>query len=1750
MKRKFLAGVLAMAIAVNPVLTALSPTAYAQTPEHQVTVKQENGKVIIGNDLIEREFDTAGDKLQTTRIVNKRTDGKATAFVPAEGSEEFVVRVTKGPQDTETLHPALNRNGWTAKADSRQNASGASDGPAQNLLDGNVDSIWHTNYGGGVGPQRYPYNVIIDMKKDVEFQCFSYTPRQQGEATNGNILGYELWASNKEGTLEANDSSWKKIASGDFPYNDVAPIYVNLEQPQRARQLKLVAKSAKNGAQFAGGAEFNLHAEPYTAPKAEREFKASNLTLQGEPVVKETSVTLNGQQKHGQKVTFQFAPFTFRDVTYTISENVVMYDGDHFMRKFLEISVPEADREKAAIDFIDLESLKVNSSDNTWTIPTGHGGIVEMEEFKANLGQPIYVQGMFFGCEFPAADTQIENDTGRMRYYTGKTFKQFAQDNQLTQDGKYVTWQTVAGAARSTDMQVQQADFFEYIKSIATPSDFRLQYNSWFDNMMLIDDQSIWKSFIEVDRELNKAETRPLDSYVADDGWNNYNDTETPVDAKRSGVGKNKSGFWEFNSKFPNEFTPASELVENFGSRFGTWVGPRGGYNFQSHLANILTESGKGSGAGGSVDVADRVYVKNFQNMAFKFQEKFGINYWKWDGFADVGQYNQFPAKDGVPGYAHHHMTGGYHHMYHVTDLWEAWIDLMEAVRANAKENNIPNLWISLTCYTNPSPWFLQWANSVWIQCTADQRNASFGTSHLDKQMTYRDACYYDFIKNHAFQFPLSNLYNHDPVYGVEGTNMNANTATDENFKNYLYMMSTRGNAFWELHYSDKIMTDGKYEVTSEFTAWAQENYHMLKNSKMIGGKPDSTHLNDFASDENQAEAYGYSCFDGMDGIISMRNPSATQDKTITFTFDRTMGVAENAGTLQYHLEHHYNMPEGTETTGTLDYGKQYSLTLKPNEVRILRVSKNGDTSAPEIKRAYTDGKNTVTVKFNEKVTGNDIQVEGKNATVTKSADGITYKLQLAEPLTYGETLNITANGIRDLAGNALNSNTISTVYYKDNLAVQSAKAPVTGEKNLGSVDLSDDGFTLNTFVTSAQGAVLKHGAQAELGVQADGKVYFKLGNVTAVSKNTVNDGAEHMITGVKENNGIIKVYVDGALSGSAYDANNRYLALNTADVVLGNASLNGEVAASVYAEGLGYDAVQKLTVPHDGKAPLDTADMTVEVSGTSEGNTDGIFDGDATTYWTSEKAEAGIAKGNPYLIVNLGKEYRLHGVDYTKRYADQPNAYWKCTGNLRDYVLEVSNDKTNWTPVSEGATFADEDLNEAGNGGTTEIRFDPTLAKYIRISGTSSYHWQEENQNKFITVGDLKLYGEEVVCENIALNKTGLTAKYLDGTDAAKGGDRPLSMAVDGTKDDTVGNYAEFGADGNQQGSYLQLDLEKLYDLTAVNLYRYWDDSRTYQNTVVAVTETEDFANPVILYNTDTANKHGLGAGTDEPYAESAEGHSFAVPKDTKAQYVRIYMDGTTAGGRTNHIVELEVFGTEHSEQPTPDVVDTTALTERIQALKAVSKDGKTTSSVKAFDAVVAEAEAKLNAGFAVQDEVNVVLAQLENAEALLVDCGNTDALSALVARYESVQSADYTAASFVRFQAALDAAKAIVADASDASQEQVDAAQTALTQAFENLVKAEPEPTDQPKPTEKPTPTENPEPTAKPDETAKPTAKPTEKPSVTEAPATTKPAQPSATPTGDQSHLFTWIVLAAVCGGSALVLYQARRKNRGTNA
>lgn len=953
---------------------------------------------------------------------------------------------------------------------------------------------------------------------------------------------------------------------------------------------------------------------------------------------------------------------------------------------------------------------------------------------------------------------------------------------------------------------------------------------------------------------------------------------------------------------------------------------------------------------------------------------------------------------------------------------------------------------------------------------------------------------------------------------------MTVNTATDEDFQNYLYMLSTRGTAFWELYYSDSIMTDGKYEITGEFLEWAEANYHMLKNSKMIGGKPDVTKLNNFDSNEAQAEAYGFSCFDGTDGIISLRNPSASADKTIKFTFDRTMGVAENAGTLNYYLEHSYLLSDESAQTGTLEYGKEYTVNLKPNEVRILRVSAQKDTTAPKIDRIMTDGAKEITVKFDEKVSGNLFKVEnGKVASVKKSADDTTYHIELAEAPANEATVKVTPQDIKDMSGNKA-TEAASVVYHKDNVIVENGSV-TAGELAAADKSLnSNNGFTVAATVTTdgKEKSLVKQDAQYELKVTAEGKASFTLNGATAVSGKVINDGAEHKVVGVKENNGMLKLYVDGTLEGSAYNADNRFHTVKKAAITAGE----GVTAASVYDIAYGYDEVAKMGEP-EGLPKLELTDSMITVSATSEGSKDKILDGDKTTFWTSQKVENGtVNSDNAWLKVDLGATYKLDQVDYTPRYFNGAQNYWACTGNIKKLIVEISKDGTTWTPVTgeNGLDLSSKITNTNDESFfPEEITFAAQEARYVRISGISSYHWQSANENKFITVADLAIYGEKVEAKNIAKDAN-VTAKWTkDDTDAAKGGDRPMTMAVDGTKN--TNNYAEFGADNRRESSYMQVDLGDVCDVNSLSLYRYWGDGRTYGDTVVAVAEKEtDFkeGKATIVYNADEGNVHKLNkegqSNFDTDYTETAKGKSWTLPAGTKAQFVRVYMYGRANNDTTtNHVVELEVFGTKPEKEEKPGV-DITALIERLTVLSAVDTSKATTDSAAAFKALVKEGYDLVATGAQTQDEVTAMITKLEGAEGKLVDAstlrtaiadaekkvetstvtsaepvkakiaeakqllvnGTKDAIDAMVAELteavkglvargdvtdlkalidqyakENLKAEDHTTSTWSAYETALNAANAIVTDNSNSDQAAVDAAKKVLEDAHAALAK-----------------------------------------------------------------------------------------------
>ncbi len=1121
---------------------------------------------------------------------------------------EIDVQDAKGKSVIEKVADA---DKWTAEVST--NATNEGQGAA-GLIDGDASTYWHSNYGTGTGTaNKLPADVTIDRgTATTAFQTVGYLPRPT--SANGNWKKVEIYASDEKGTNGEKlftDANKLKSADGSTTFDvsyagmygsgDEAGakwIYLGLEKACDKRYVGIRVIDGQ-GEKFAAGAEIDLFSEQFTSVPSVKasSIKASDLTLTGAPTIEDTNATINGEPKHGKLITFNFQPVDFGNGKVTVAQKVVMYDGDHYMRKWLEIESTDKD---ARFSFIDGEHLNVKGAKNTWTIPTDKGGVVSMTAERSILGQPFYAEGMFFGSEFPETDTQIVSDNdarlGRARYWTGKNFTDFERDNQLTTDGKYVSWQTVCGASHSdgSNMNVIQADFFSYIESIAKPSEFRIQYNSWFDNMMFIDDENILDSFKAVDKHLNETGVRPLDSYVVDDGWNNYRPTADALqgadDIRRNGEGVNTDGFWTFNSKFPDGLTPSSNLVQKLGSNFGVWIGPRGGYNYYGQLAGIIQAAGNGSAAGGSIDVADQRYVTKFQEMAQTWMQDYGVNYWKWDGFADSGQYNAFQQGEGVVGYDenHHHMYGGPNGYYHVTDLWEKWIVLFENVWKTADQEQIKDLWISLTCYVNPSPWFLQWSSSVWIQCVGDRGEVHNGTLNdkMNSMLTYRDACYYDFIKSHEFQFPLANLYNHDPIYGKEGTGITVDSMNGEEFRNYLYMMGTRGTAFWELYYSDSLFDTEKYLINADFLKWEEENFNMLRNAKWIGGKPSaaaSLSSSPTVSEDGSAqEAYGFSGWNttGDEGIVSMRNP-ATTEKTIEFTLDAGIGCTSD-GEYKMVIDHSY-AEDGQKVTAapksTFKKGEKITMTLQPGETQIWHFSKDGDTTAPELTKLSAEDNTTLRVQVSEhvsdaafEVTVNGEQVKLADDAVRAYADLKTFDITLPAAYADGAKVEVKAAAGKDAAGNKL-SGSISRAAYANGVIASSA---TVSNPAISAADRSvtgHDGFAATATVKDAVAGqtILSQGDQWSLAINAEGYATFTMNGVTATSD--VKLSGTSSVAGVRENNGMLKVYVNGEVAGSAYDEKNVSYDVTAAKIEANKAA--GTLSnVTVYDYALGYDEV------------------------------------------------------------------------------------------------------------------------------------------------------------------------------------------------------------------------------------------------------------------------------------------------------------------------------------------------------------------------------------------------------------------------------------------------------------------------------------------------------------------------------------------------------------------------------------------------
>lgn len=781
-----------------------------------------------------------------------------------------------------------------------------------------------------------------------------------------------------------------------------------------------------------------------------------------------------------KRAVFTFKPFIFGKATYTFRETVVLKADDHFMRKYIEFSVPDSDADRVKIDYIDCEYIALGRDvKQRWSRPDMQKAF--LNGFQAALGQPIYLNGMFTGAELPVTDNNIEQNTAHIRYYSGKTFRQLKKQ----ENGFFKTWNTVFGAARSFDMAVIKADFLSYLSTIQTNLYLRMQYNSWYDHMLDITAENIEGSFYEIERGLTQHGVKPLHSYVVDDGWNDYD-----------------KDFWQFNKKFPNELYDSSALARKFGSEFGLWLGPRGGYDGnETKFSRNVASGGKGGRNSVSKDicVAHPEYIETMGDFFCDYMDKFDINYWKLDGF----MLNSCKDK------THGHVTGGYKGMYCFTEMWESWIGIFEKMRAHRAAQGKP-LWINQTSYCNASPWYLQWSESLWMQNSSDighlrktNKGKDLGGSDCDATLSYRDERYFNMFAERQYQIPNAGIYNHDPIYG-NSANIKM---TDNDFRKFMYMIATRGTAFWELYYSYNLFTEDMWRINADVLRWVEDNFHILRHSRLIGRTP------------AEGKVYGYSAWDGAEGIVSVRNP-AKERQTFTLTLDRLAGVDESARNLSRTTVLPY-------TAGVCEtdysYGDSLTVTLEPHEIKIYRFGRP-ETNAPVLQYAKMTDSKTAELTFDKRIAISDGSFGGAQGTLNADYRSATVTLNAA--LQNGESYALPFT-VQDIFGNAVSDEVTLTYYENDEIPVS--------EGFSGKGD-----FTVQCGVDTDETdcVLVSQGEEIKLGLQNGCPVFTCMG-VSAVSKTVLPTGSPVKLTAVREKNGMVKLYIDGKLDCSGYDGEN-----------------------------------------------------------------------------------------------------------------------------------------------------------------------------------------------------------------------------------------------------------------------------------------------------------------------------------------------------------------------------------------------------------------------------------------------------------------------------------------------------------------------------------------------------------------------------------------------------------------------------------
>jgi hypothetical protein len=506
--------------------------------------------------------------------------------------------------------------------------------------------------------------------------------------------------------------------------------------------------------------------------------------------------------------------------------------------------------------------------------PTDLAGVVVLEigpvhaEVAGTVsGSPVVAGNLFFACEHPLAENRVEEDRIECssRYRAGSTSAS--------------EWSRSAVLGVAPPDQLRRAFLYYVERERARPYRLFLHYNSWWDIAWpgrRMDEAQCLDVMEQFGRELFQKRGVALDSFVFDDGWD---DPKT---------------LWQFHGGFPRGFAPHQEAAKKQDSAIGVWLSPWGGYG-QAKVDRL--EYGKTQGFetnSRGFSLAGPTYYARYAEACKQMISKYGANYFKFDG---IGQGLGSPGADD-----------------------EVAADVESLLRlAGELRSERPDIYLSITTGTWPSPYWLWYGDSVW----RNGHDLGFhgAGSMREQSITYRDMFVRRMIVDRAPLYPLNSLMIVSLCQAQLGTA--AKMVDDLNdLPDEIRMAFAGGTQLLELYVTPSRMTREGWDVLAECARWSRENADVLVDVHWVGGDP------------GEAEAYGYAAWSPRKGLLTLRNP-ADEPQSISLSLADAFDLPKRSGGFRI------TTPWSEEARGVPDRlaaGETHEFKLQPLEILLIEA--------------------------------------------------------------------------------------------------------------------------------------------------------------------------------------------------------------------------------------------------------------------------------------------------------------------------------------------------------------------------------------------------------------------------------------------------------------------------------------------------------------------------------------------------------------------------------------------------------------------------------------------------------------------------------------------------------------------------------------------------------------------------------------------------------------------------------------------